>query len=157
MSPSGSPLFSLDGHHGGNHAVRWVDDNLRILSDHGIDDCVVIEMTPIEGGSAFTSTLVQKLHALRLETRCRPCGAREIVGLNCIPQPETAIDTKRAIAATPERIHARLHLVHAPAQFADQRRPIRIPRGRMEPPTGAPVTPQEARLRRRIERRSAQK
>lgn len=157
LTPEGTPLFAMDGHHGAAHAQRWIADTQALLREQGITDTVAVEITPEQGGDAVRREVIGQIHRLRLETRRRPCGAREITALNLLADPQDADDLMRAAIATPQRVPARLHLVHAPADYAGPRRPIRIPRGRMEPPPGFPATPQEARLRRRIERRSAQK
>lgn len=157
LTPDGTPLYGLDGHHGATHAARWVDDVLAQLAAAGVADPLVLELEPEEGGDACRHGIIGCIHAQRLETRRRPDGAREILGLNRIALPEGQgdADAKRAAAATPTRVGARLHLVRGPAEFAAPRRPIRIPRGRMEPLAGAPATPAQARIARRLARRSS--
>lgn len=154
LTPDGAPLFGLDGHHGATHAARWVTDSLALCAANGMPDCVAVELTPEEGGDACRHGIIGSIHALRLETRRTPDGGREIIGLNRIALPEDADEgaAKRAAASTPERVRAHLRLVHAPDEYTAPRRPIRIPRGRMEPPAGAPTTPAQARLARRLAR-----
>ncbi len=154
LTPDGTPLYGLDGHHGATHAARWVDDVLAQLAAAGVADPLVLELEPEEGGDACRHGIIGSIHALRLETRRTPAGGREILGLNRIALPEEQNDAaaKRAAAATPERVRAHLRLVHAPDEYTAPRRPIRIPRGRMEPPAGAPTTPAQARLARRLAR-----
>lgn len=157
LTPDGTPIFGLDGHHGATHAARWVTDSLALCAANGMPDCVAVELTPEEGGDACRHGIIGSIHALRLETRRTPDGGREIIGLNriALPDGQGDADAKRAAAATPTRVGARLHLVRGPAEFAAPRRPIRIPRGRMEPLAGAPATPAQARIARRLARRSS--
>lgn len=155
LTPDGTPLFGMDGHHGAAHAARWIADTQALLREQGITDTVAVEITPEQGGDAVRREVIGQIHRLRLETRRRPCGAREITALNLLAEPQTPDDVMRAAIATPQRVPARLHLVHAPPEFADPRRPIRIPRGRMEPDPYTPADPQAARIARKLARRAA--
>lgn len=155
LTPDGAPLYGLDGHHGAAHAARWVADTQALLREQGSTDTVVLEITPEQGGDACRRDIIGQIGRLRLETRRRPCGAREITALNLLAEPQTPDDVMRAAIATPQRVPARLHLVHAPPEFADPRRPIRIPRGRMEPDPHTPADLQAARIARKLARRAA--
>lgn len=151
FSQDGAALYGMDGHHGSAHAARWVDDMLVWLESQGVVDPIVCELTPAEGGEACRRDIIGKLHELRLETRKTPTGQREIIGLNRLAVlPEDPGDPRRMASATPDRIRASIRLVHAPADFAGERQPVRVTRGRLETP---PMTAQEARLQRRLQRK----
>lgn len=145
--------MGLDGHHGATHATRWVQETLAMLVEQGIHDCVALEIHPSQGGDDCRRGIIGNLRGLRLETRRLPDGRRECVALNR-ERPGIPDDhLKRQAIALPERVHATLRIIHAPADYAGTRRAIRIPRGRMEPVPGTPMDPQAARLHRKLEAR----
>lgn len=153
LTPDGTPLYGLDGHHGAAHATRWVADTLEMLAGQGIHDCIALQIHPTQGGDDCRRGIIGQIHRLRLETRQRPDGLREITALNLLADAEPDDDIKRVAVSTPERVAATLQIVQAPDSLAGTRRAIRIPRGRMEPVPGTPMDPQAARLHRKLEAR----
>lgn len=144
---AGFPLTMLDGHHGAAHAQRWTDTVCAQLLEQGIEP-MVFELTPSEGGDAFRADVLQQLGRIRPEFRKRPDGARELIGFHRLANART----RRAAAATPDPVRCAYRLVQAPADVHGPRQPIRVPRGRQNPATGAPLTAAEARLQRRQQR-----
>ena len=80
-----------------------------------LTDAAVIEIDPVAGGDEARDT-VRRLHELRLETRQRPDGAHEIVGLHR-REGETVGATRPAAQA--------LRVLHAPGHIATPRATIR--------------------------------
>lgn len=140
---AGFPLAMLDGHHGAQHAQDWTRATLTQL---GIADPMVFELTPTEGGDAFRAYVLQQLGRIRPEFRTRPDGQRELLGFHRL----AAARTRASAAATTERVHCTHRLVSAPADVHGTRAPIRIPRGRQN--SNAPRTDAERRQLRRADR-----
>jgi len=115
VDSSGQPIFGCDSHHGDDHAAAWIEDSLALLAEQGITDAAVIEIDPVAGGDEARDT-VRRLHELRLETRQRPDGAHEIVGLHR-REGETVGATRPAAQA--------LRVLHAPGHIATPRATIR--------------------------------
>lgn len=143
---AGFPLAMLDGNHGAAHAERWTADVCAHLRGQGVDP-MVFELMPSEGGDAFRADVLQQLGRLRPEFRKRPDGARELVGFHRLTAARS-----RAAVATPEPVRCSHRLVLAPTDVHGRRQPIRVPRGRQNPTSGAPRTAAEARLQRRQQR-----
>lgn len=142
---SGFPLASLDGHHGATHAVRWTADMRARLAADGIET-MVFELTPSAGGDTYRKEVLERIGQLRFEFHRRPDGKREIVGAVALPRG----NGKSAAASMPAAPRFTAHIVDAPEDIHGTRRPIRVPRGRMN--GTAPRTPDERRLARRLER-----
>lgn len=105
----GRARFGCDSGHGDDHAAAWIDDSLALLAEQGITGCTVVEFDPVEGGDAARD-IIRSLHMLQLETRVRPDGLREVVGLHrgepgARGKLQRAAHTVRVLVAPPH-LHA---------------------------------------------------
>lgn len=81
VGPDTRPLFGMDGHHGDDHAAAWIADSLALLAERGIAGCAVLELDTMEGGDG-SRDIMRALDRLTVETRQRPDGRRELVGVH---------------------------------------------------------------------------
>lgn len=162
VDENGTALFGLDGHHGALHAAEWAANMLSLIkAEHGID-CVALEFFPAEGGDATRRGVIGELHRLRAEIRSMPDGRREVLGLHVYPPAArgTGVATVGAgrgllrtqAAATPAAVRGGLRVIAAPESIANPRAPVRIRRGRDNPPPGQPRTPDDIRTARKAQR-----
>lgn len=79
---AGNALCGADIRSGGaDLAACWIEDASERLVAQGIAEVVVVEFDPDEGGD-YASTRAIECHTLKLETRRRPDGIREFVGMH---------------------------------------------------------------------------
>ena len=146
LSPTGEALAAIDGHHGEQHAAGWaasVVDQLR--QEHGIE-AIAVELSPAVGGDDVRRGVVGAIHRVRAELRALPDGRRELIGLHLYPEPAGDAPraqlgvgrglTKAQAVATPRPILGGVRVVHAPADVANARQPVRVRAGRLNATQG---------------------
>lgn len=78
----GNALMGADIRTGGAAmAACWIEDATAHLEAQGITGVVAVEFDPDEGGD-YAARRAIECHTLKLETRQRPDGAREFVGMH---------------------------------------------------------------------------
>lgn len=79
---AGNALMGADIRSGGPAlAACWIEDATAMLAAQGITEVVAVEFDPDEGGT-YAARRGIECHTLKLETRQRPDGAREFVGMH---------------------------------------------------------------------------
>lgn len=143
---TGAPIYALDGHHGTDHAERWLAQVRAQLAGAGVEP-VIVEIEPAEGGETVRREVIGCLHCARIESRRRPDGAREIVSLLALADHA---DARRAAVAMPRAVRCGLRVLAAPADWIAQRKPLRRVRNRLSGEASA--SPEQLRLNRRARR-----
>jgi len=113
-------LRCYDAQHGEAHAAHMLLAELALAEQAGFSNCTVVQWFPIEGGRGVKH-VIGRPDAVAVETRSRPDGQVEIIGVNRF-EPDVDQPMSAAVRLRPaRRVDAGVRVLVGPSQIAGTR------------------------------------